>query len=154
MTTQLIQTEMNNAIAQGLDQLNNLNQQVFDFWYSELFDENDDPIMEMWTDKTLNEIEKDVMYNSSADWKMTKDLYTEIIKSTEMTNTFDRDSLLQDYAEQIVDTMDMDTLVMFAMDTIMEKMSQFSDNEIVEEVNEYYPELLEEYSIDPDIYIW
>ena len=84
---------------------------------------------------------------------MTKHLYTEIIKSTEMTNTFDRDSLLQDYAEQIVDTMDIDTLVMFAMDTIMEKMSQFSDNEIVEEVNEYYPELLEEYNIDPDIYI-
>ena len=154
MTTQLIQTEMNNSIAQGLDQLNNLNQQVFDYWYSELFDENDDPIMEMWTDKTLNEIEKDVMYNSFADWIMPEDLYTEIIKSTEMTNTFDRDSLLQDYAEQVVDTMDMDTLVMFAMDTIMERMSQFSDNDIVEEVNEYYPELLEEYNIDPDIYLW
>ena len=84
---------------------------------------------------------------------MPEDLYTEIIKDEQMTNTFDRDSLLQDYAEQIVDTMDMDTLVMFAMDTIMEKMSQFSDNEIVEEVNEYYPELLEQYNIDPDIYI-
>jgi hypothetical protein len=84
---------------------------------------------------------------------MPEDLYTEIIKSTEMTNTFDRDSLLQDYAEQVVDTMDMDTLVMFAMDTIMERMSQFSDNDIVEEVNEYYPELLEEYNIDPDIYL-
>ena len=67
MTTLLVQTEMNNSIAQGLDQLNNLNQQVFDFWYSELFDENDDPVMEKWTDQTLNEIEKDVMYNSSAD---------------------------------------------------------------------------------------
>lgn len=67
MTTELVQTEMNNAIAQGLDNLNNLNQQLFDFWYSELFDENDDPIMEKWTDQTLNEIEKDVMYNSSAD---------------------------------------------------------------------------------------
>lgn len=67
MTTQLIQTEMNNAIAQGLDNLCNLNQQVFDYWYSELFDENDDPIMEKWTDQTLNEIEKDVMYNSTAD---------------------------------------------------------------------------------------
>jgi hypothetical protein len=67
MTTLLVQTEMNNSIAQGLDQLNNLNQQVFDYWYSELFDENDDPVMEKWTDQTLNEIEKDVMYNSSAD---------------------------------------------------------------------------------------
>lgn len=67
MTTLLVQTEMNNAIAQGLNQLINLNQQVFDYWYSELFDENDDPIMEKWTDQTLNEIEKDVMYNSTAD---------------------------------------------------------------------------------------
>ena len=67
MTTELVQTEMNNAIAQGLDNLNNLNQQLFDFWYSELFDENDDPVMEKWTDQTLNEIEKDVMYNSFAD---------------------------------------------------------------------------------------
>lgn len=84
---------------------------------------------------------------------MTVDLYTEILKSTEMKDTFDRYSILQDYAELVVDGMDMDTLVMFAMDTIMERMHQFSDNEIVEEVNEYYPELLEEYSIDPDIYI-
>lgn len=67
MTTLLVQTEMNNAIAQGLNELINLNQQVFDFWYSELFDENDNPVMEMWTDQTLNEIEKDVMYNSTAD---------------------------------------------------------------------------------------
>lgn len=85
---------------------------------------------------------------------MTKDLYTEITKSPDMKDTFDRDSVLQDYAEQVVDTMDMETLCAFAMDTIMERMSQFSDNEIVEEVNEYYPELLEQYNIDPDIYIW
>jgi len=58
---------MNNAIAQGLNELINLNQQVFDYWYSELFDENDNPVMEKWTDQTLNEIEKDVMYNSTAD---------------------------------------------------------------------------------------
>jgi len=67
MTTLLVQTEMNNAIAQGLNELINLNQQVFDYWYSELFDENDNPVMEKWTDQTLNEIEKDVMYNSTAD---------------------------------------------------------------------------------------
>lgn len=84
---------------------------------------------------------------------MTQDLYTEIIKSNQMHNTFDRDSLLQDYAEQVVDGMDMDTLVMFAMDTIIDRLNEFTDNEIVEEVNEYYPELLKEYNIDPDIYI-
>jgi hypothetical protein len=85
---------------------------------------------------------------------MTTDLYTEIIKSeTTMTNTFDRDSLIQDYAEMAVDGMDMETLINFAIDTIMERMEQFTDNEIVDEVNEFYPELLQEYNIDPDIYI-
>jgi hypothetical protein len=29
-----------------------------------------------------------------------------------------------------------------------------SDKDLISEVNEYTPELLEEYNIDPDIYIW
>jgi flagellar motor component MotA len=84
---------------------------------------------------------------------MPQDLYTEIIKSTEMTNTFDRDSFISDYAELVVDSMDMDTLVRFAFDMLVENMERMSDNELVEEANEYYPELLTEYNIDPDIYI-
>ena len=84
---------------------------------------------------------------------MATDLYTEIIKSTQMTNTFDRDSFISDYAELVVDSMDMDTLVRFAFDMLVENMERMSDNELVEEANEYYPELLTEYNIDPDIYI-
>ena len=84
---------------------------------------------------------------------MSIDLYTEIINSKEMTNTFDRDSLISDYAELVVDSMDMDTLVRFAFDMLVENMEKMSDNELVKEANDYYPELLEEYSIDPDIYI-
>ena len=84
---------------------------------------------------------------------MPQDLYTEIIKSTQMTNTFDRDSFIADYAELVVDGMDMDTLVRFAFDMLVENMERMSDNELVEEANEYYPELLTEYNIDPDIYI-
>lgn len=84
---------------------------------------------------------------------MATDLYTEILKSTQMTNTFDRDSFIADYAEQIVDSMDMDTLVRFAFDMLVENMERMSDNELVEEANEYYPELLTEYNIDPDIYL-
>jgi hypothetical protein len=49
--------------------------------------------------------------------------------------------------------MDMDTLVRFAFDMLVENMERMSDNELVEEANEYYPELLTEYNIDPDIYI-
>lgn len=84
---------------------------------------------------------------------MTQDLYTEVIKHQQMTNTFDRDSLAQDYAQLVVDGMDMQTLVTFAIDTIVERMEQMNDREIVCEVNDYYPELLEEYSIDPDLYV-
>jgi hypothetical protein len=84
---------------------------------------------------------------------MPQDLYTEIIKHSQMTNTFDRDSFIADYAELVVDSMDMDTLVRFAFDMLVENMERMSDNELVEEANEYYPELLTEYNIDPDIYI-
>jgi predicted Zn-dependent protease with MMP-like domain len=84
---------------------------------------------------------------------MSIDLYTEIIKHKQMTNTFDRDSLISDYAELVVDSMDMDTLVRFAFDMLVENMEKMTDNELVKEANDYYPELLEEYSIDPDIYI-
>ena len=84
---------------------------------------------------------------------MTTDLYTEIIKHSQMTNTFDRDSFIADYAEQVVDDMDLKTLVQLAYDVIVENMERMTDNEIVEDVNNCYPELLEQYSIDPDIYL-
>lgn len=142
MTTLLVQTEMNNSIAQGLDQLNNLNQQVFDYWYSELFDENDDPVMEKWTDQTLNEIEKDVMYNSSADWKMTKDLYTEITKSESIMNLTESqfDQLKESYAYMIVDDMDMKTLVQLGIDSIVENLKSYDQDELRDEIVELYDE--------------
>ena len=84
---------------------------------------------------------------------MTTDLYTEIIKHSQMTNTFDRDSLIEDYAQLVVDEMDLDTLISFAFDTICERMDEMNDNEVVSEVNEYHGELLEGYGIDPDMYI-
>jgi hypothetical protein len=36
---------------------------------------------------------------------------------------------------------------------LVENMDRMTDNELVKEANDYYPELLTEYSIDPDIYI-
>jgi len=84
---------------------------------------------------------------------MTTNLYTEILIHEKMTNTFDRDSLISDYAEMVVDDMDLKTLVQLAYDVICENMEKMTDNEIVEDVNNCYPELLEQYNIDPDIYI-
>lgn len=69
-----------------------------------------------------------------------------------MTNTFDRDSLITEYAQQVVEEMDLDTLMSFVYDVICERLDDMNDNEIVNEVNEYYPDLLSEHNIDPDIY--
>jgi hypothetical protein len=58
--------------------------------------------------------------------------------------TFNRDSLIQDYAQLIVEGMDMDTLVSFAYDTLIGNLDAYSDEELISEVKEYNPELLEE----------
>jgi len=58
--------------------------------------------------------------------------------------TFNRESLIQDYAQLIVEGMDMDTLVSFAYDTLISNLESYSDNDLINEVKEYNPELLEE----------
>jgi hypothetical protein len=55
----------------------------------------------------------------------------------------DRDSLIADYAQQILDGMDMKTMECFVYDTLMENLMSYSDEELIEEVEEYNPELLE-----------
>jgi hypothetical protein len=82
-----------------------------------------------------------------------ENLYNEIIKSTQMTNTFDRDSLIEDFAMAVLDDMDLETLTQLAFDYLTADLAEQTDNEIVKEVNEYYPNLITEHNIDPDIYI-
>lgn len=74
---------------------------------------------------------------------MTKDLYNEIIKSNDMTNTFDRDSLIADYVDRILDNMSTKDLMRMVGDMLEENLASYSDDELKEEINEYYPELLE-----------
>jgi hypothetical protein len=73
------------------------------------------------------------------------DLYTEILNFNKMN--FDRDQLIEDYASNIVDGMDLDTLVQFAYDTIVDNMESCSDNEVLEQIEEFCPELLEEIDV-------
>jgi hypothetical protein len=70
------------------------------------------------------------------------DLYSEILEFNKMS--FDRKQLVEDYAHLIVEGMDMDTLVSFAYDTLTGNLSSYSDEELIKEVKEYNPELLEE----------
>lgn len=55
-----------------------------------------------------------------------------------------RDKLLNDYALEVVEGMDMDTLVSYAIDALRRDMETLTTEELVEEVTEYYPHLLEE----------
>ena len=54
-----------------------------------------------------------------------------------------RDQLQHDYIESIIDGMDHKDLWQFVYDTIEQNLETYSDEELVTEVKDYYPELLE-----------
>ena len=54
-----------------------------------------------------------------------------------------RDQLQNDYIESIIDGMDHKTMYQFVYDTIDQNLETYSDKELVTEVKDYYPELLE-----------
>ena len=62
-----------------------------------------------------------------------------------MTNTFDRDSLIETYVQQLIDGMDMKTMEQMVYDTLKDNLSSYSDEELITEVEEYNPELLEDW---------
>ena len=60
-----------------------------------------------------------------------------------MTNTFDRESLIADYVDRLLDNMSTKDLMRMVGDMLEENLASYSDDELKEEINEYYPELLE-----------
>lgn len=56
----------------------------------------------------------------------------------------DRDKLQDLYIETIIDGMDHKDLWAFVYDTMNQNLESYSVNELIAEVEEYYPELLEE----------
>ena len=59
------------------------------------------------------------------------------------TNTMNRDQLQNDYIESIVDGMDHKDMWQFVYDTLEQNLEKYSDEELVTEVKDYYPHLLE-----------
>ena len=55
-----------------------------------------------------------------------------------------REELIVDYAQKILEGMDMKTMECFVYDTLMENLSSYSDEELIEEIKQFNPELLEE----------
>ena len=60
----MTQTEINGAISQAFANLSILNEQVYDYWVSELYTLDGDFVEGKWNEETLYEMETDVMQNS------------------------------------------------------------------------------------------
>ena len=54
----------------------------------------------------------------------------------------DRDALQDNMINQILDDMDIKTMMAILYDNMSESYDKYSDSELIEEVKEYYPELL------------
>ena len=59
-------------------------------------------------------------------------------------NTMNRSEIQQNLVDCIVDGMDMEMLCQLACDALSTTYDGYSDSELMEEVKEYYPHLLEE----------
>ncbi len=55
----------------------------------------------------------------------------------------DRQELQEQLVQQMLDDMDLKTVMALCYDYLMEGYDKYSNEELTEEVNQYYPELLE-----------
>ena len=61
-----------------------------------------------------------------------------------MDNIIDRDKLQDDMINRIIDGMDMDGLCQLAYDYLNENYDKYSVDELITEVEEFYPDMMEE----------
>ena len=50
--------------------------------------------------------------------------------------------LIDAYAQQLLDSMDNKTMEQFVYDTLVENLTDYTEEELITEVTDYYPELL------------
>ena len=70
------------------------------------------------------------------------DLYTEILKFNKMS--FNREQLVEDYIQQLLECMDYKTMESIVYDTLQDNLATYTDEQLITEVTEYNPELLGE----------
>ena len=73
---------------------------------------------------------------------MTEDLYTEILKSEPMKTLTNEQlsELIDNYANHVIDGMDMDTLVQFAYDSLVAEYNKYTQTELLTEIEDLYDE--------------
>ena len=69
-------------------------------------------------------------------------LHTKMTETTD--NIIDRDQLQDKLINQILDDMDIQTMMAILYDDMNESYDQYSVDQLIAEVEEYYPHLLEE----------
>ena len=57
---------------------------------------------------------------------------------------FERETLISDYVDRILDNMSTKDLMRIVGDQLEENLSSYTDEELITEVTEYYPELLDD----------
>ena len=55
-----------------------------------------------------------------------------------------RQQLISDYVDQVLDNMSTKDLVRIVAEQLEENLAEYSDEELLTEITEYYPELLED----------
>ena len=68
--------------------------------------------------------------------------YSKLMQTS--NNSINRDSLQEAYIESIIDGMDYKTMEQFVYDTLDGNLDDYTVEELVTEVKDYYPELLEQ----------
>ena len=67
-----------------------------------------------------------------------------IMQTETMDNIIDRDKLQEDMINRIIDGMDIDGLCQLAYDYLNENYDKYSVKELIAEVEEFYPDMMEE----------
>jgi len=67
-----------------------------------------------------------------------------IMQTETMDNIIDRDKLQEDMINRIIDGMDIDGLCQLAYDYLTENYDKYSVDELITEVEEFYPDMMEE----------
>lgn len=63
----MTQVEINTAISDAFQHLSELNEDLYDYYVKRLYTVDGDFVREEWNEKTLSQMEDDVMYNSECD---------------------------------------------------------------------------------------
>ena len=66
-----------------------------------------------------------------------------MMNGVQKTKEMDREQLISDYVYRTLDNMSTKDLMRIVGDQLEENLSSYSDEELRNEVEEYYPELLE-----------